>query len=223
MMLNTRMGVALLALFATSSLAAAKKNDDRMTRKRHLRKQMAGSNTKKHLVTRKNKKQHNDNDVDITEDVAFWTRSLQSSFPPQPTPTPPQPTPTPPTPVTPIPTYVVDPTDPPVPVSTPPPVPSPTPPSGNAPVARDDTAQVSGGGDLAFVSVLVNDTPAAGQTLTVKSITSPASNGDCSIGLDLTDVVYMPNDGFTGTDQCTYEACDLVPVCDSATVTFTVG
>lgn len=223
MMLNTRMGVALLALFATSSSAAAKKNDDRMTRKRHLRKQMAGSNTKKHLVTRKNKKQHNDNDVDITEDVAFWTRSLQSSFPPQPTPTPPQPTPTPPTPVTPIPTYVVDPTDPPVPVSTPPPVPSPTPPSGNAPVARDDTAQVSGGGDLAFVSVLVNDTPAAGQTLTVKSITSPASNGDCSIGLDLTDVVYMPNDGFTGTDQCTYEACDLVPVCDSATVTFTVG
>ena len=130
MMLNTRMGVALLALFATSSLAAANKNDDRMTRKRHLRKQMAGSNTKKHLLTRKNRKQHNDNDVDITEDVAFWTRSLQSSFPPPPTP----PDVPPPAVSTPIPTYVVDPTDPPVPVpppATPPPVPTPTPPSGN--------------------------------------------------------------------------------------------
>ena len=92
-----------------------------------------------------------------------------------------------------------------------------------APVARDDSAQVSSGDDLAFVSVLVNDTPAAGQTLSVKSITSVASNGECSIGLDLTEVVYVPNDGFSGTDKCTYEACDAVPVCATATVTFTVG
>ena len=99
--------------------------------------------------------------------------------------------------------------------------PTPTPPAGNSPVARDDTAAVSSG-DLAFVAVLANDTPAAGQTLTVKSITSPASNGDCSIGLDLLEVVYAPTDGFTGTDSCVYEACDLVPQCDTATVTFTV-
>ena len=129
MLVNTRMGVALLALFATSSLASAKKNDDRMTRKRHLRKQMAGSNTKKHLVTRKNRKQNNDNDVDITEDVAFWTRSLQSSFPPPPTPPrPPTPDVPPPAVSTAIPTYVVDPTDPPVPGgATDPPVPVPPP------------------------------------------------------------------------------------------------
>lgn len=50
-----------------------------------------------------------------------------------------------------------------------------------------------------------------------------ASNGECSIGLDLTEVVYVPNDGFSGTDKCTYEACDAVPVCATATVTFTVG
>ena len=99
--------------------------------------------------------------------------------------------------------------------------PTPTLPAGNSPVARDDTATVSSG-DLAFVAVLANDTPAAGQTLTVKSITSPASNGDCSIGLDLLEVVYAPTDGFTGTDSCVYEACDLVPQCDTATVTFTV-
>ena len=50
-----------------------------------------------------------------------------------------------------------------------------------------------------------------------------ASNRECSIGLDLTEVVYVPNDGFSGTDKCTYEACDAVPVCATATVTFTVG
>ena len=36
------------------------------------------------------------------------------------------------------------------------------------------------------------------------------------------EVVYAPTDGFTGTDSCVYEACDLVPQCDTATVTFTV-
>ena len=95
--------------------------------------------------------------------------------------------------------------------------PSPT------PVARPDTASVSSG-DLAFVSVLVNDTPAAGQTLTVKNILKQASNGVCRFGFDVTTLVYVPNDNFSGTDSCTYEACDhdAVPVCDSATVTVTV-
>ena len=116
----------------------------------------------------------------------------------------------------------------PIPPPTQPPVvaPTPTPPAGNSPVANDDTATVSSG-DLAFVAVLANDSPAAGQTLTVKSITSPASNGTCFIGPpnpnpNLFEVNYDPNDGFTGTDSCVYEACDLVPQCDTATVTFTV-
>ena len=95
-------------------------------------------------------------------------------------------------------------------------------PAGNVPVARPDSASVPAGGDLAFVAVLGNDTPAQGQTLTVKSVTA-ASNGDCSIGLDLLEVVYSPNGGFTGTDSCDYEACDAQPECDTATITFTVG
>ena len=80
MMLNTKMmiGVAILAVLSVSTSAAG----DRQTRKTNLRKH------------RRNKMIHsnnnnNNNNVDITEDVAFWTRSLQSSFPPSPTPVPP--------------------------------------------------------------------------------------------------------------------------------------
>ena len=96
-------------------------------------------------------------------------------------------------------------------------------PEGGTVVARNDAATVLSG-NVASVAVLGNDTPRAGHAITfsVKSITSPASNGDCSIGLDLLEVVYAPTDGFTGTDSCVYEACDLVPQCDTATVTFTV-
>jgi len=250
-MLNTKIGVALLALFASTAAAANKNENNKHINKRHLRK---GKNHRAR-ATRNNKTILAN---DITEDVAFWTRSLQSSIPPvlrPPTPTPPtmtnvpEPVPTPnptmsppintPNPTMPPPIDTPNPTMPPVPVpvttgmptyspsdpatdgpeETLPPVPAPS----DTPVARDDSAQVGGGGDLAFVSVLVNDSPATGQSLNVKSIVTQASNGDCSISLDLTEVVYVPNDGFTGSDSCVYEACDAVPVCDTATLSITVG
>ena len=106
--------------------------------------------------------------------------------------------------------------------ASPPPAPSPTPPLGDAPVARDDSASMTLDEGITFVSVLLNDVPAAGETLTIRSITTPASNGDCTIGLDLTQIGYQPNDGFTGTDSCVYEACDTVPDCDTAELTITV-
>jgi len=230
-MLNTKISVAILALFAVSTSAVDNKADGRRNR-RHLRKQkMVGNNNASHNNKKARKAKiiaDNMNNKDITEDVAFWTRALQSSMPPTPRPptprppTPRPPTPRPPTPnVTPAPVPVPpvpNPTNPPV-TPTPPPVPAP---AGNVPVARPDSASVPAGGDLAFVAVLGNDTPAQGQTLTVKSVTA-ASNGDCSIGLDLLEVVYSPNGGFTGTDSCDYEACDAQPECDTATITFTVG
>jgi hypothetical protein len=104
-----------------------------------------------------------------------------------------------------------------VPEATGPPV------ASNLPVALADTETVSSAAGVSFIPVLVNDTPTTGQSLTIKSITKQASNGDCSIGLDLLEVVYLPNDGFTGTDSCEYEACDLVPNCVTATVTITVN
>ena len=95
--------------------------------------------------------------------------------------------------------------------------------ASNMPVAADDAETVNAADGVSFIDVLVNDISSTDQTLTVKSITSQASNGDCSIGLDLLTVVYVPNEGFTGTDSCEYEACDLVPNCVTATVTITVN
>eukprot|EP00579_Thalassiosira_antarctica_P006795 CAMPEP_0201889690 /NCGR_PEP_ID=MMETSP0902-20130614/30609_1 /ASSEMBLY_ACC=CAM_ASM_000551 /TAXON_ID=420261 /ORGANISM="Thalassiosira antarctica, Strain CCMP982" /LENGTH=153 /DNA_ID=CAMNT_0048420343 /DNA_START=364 /DNA_END=825 /DNA_ORIENTATION=+ len=98
--------------------------------------------------------------------------------------------------------------------------PNPTPTLADGPVARDDEVSISADGGLAFVLVLKNDTPAPGEELTVKSITSDGSNGLCAISLD--SLVYVPNVGFVGTDSCVYEACDSVPECDTATLTIEV-
>lgn len=106
------------------------------------------------------------------------------------------------------------------------PAPTPDSPGGDAPVANDDfPPALSAGGDIAFVSVLVNDVPAIDQELIVKSIVTDANDGECTISLDLLEITYMPDSDFTGTDTCEYEACDkaTVPACDTATVTFTVG
>lgn len=89
------------------------------------------------------------------------------------------------------------------------------PASDSSPVASPDSTNVSAGDDV-LVSVLDNDTPTAGKTLKVNSITTQASNGSCSISLDL-QVVYEPNPGFIGFDTCVYEACDSIPACDTAT------
>ena len=105
---------------------------------------------------------------------------------------------------------------------------APSPPSvssgdnvSSPPVASPDSTSVSVG-DEVFVSVLDNDTPSAGETLEVNNITTQASNGTCSIGLDFDEVIYEPNPGFTGFDTCVYEACDSVPACDTAMLTIVV-
>ena len=87
-------------------------------------------------------------------------------------------------------------------------------------MANDDEVSISADGRLAFVLVLENDTPAPGEDLAVKSITSDGSNGQCVISLD--SLVYVPDEGFVGTDSCVYEACDSVPECDTATLTIEV-
>lgn len=86
---------------------------------------------------------------------------------------------------------------------------------------RDDFANISAG-TFAFVAVIDNDTPAPGQSLAVQSIVSEASNGGCTIGVDLVSVAYIPNPGFVGIDTCVYEACDLIPDCGTATITIEV-
>ncbi|KAL7465462.1 hypothetical protein ACHAXS_005776 [Conticribra weissflogii] len=96
-------------------------------------------------------------------------------------------------------------------------------PTGGVVVANDDDAAIFTGFD-AFISVLDNDIPAdPADPLIVKSIIQDASNGLCAISLDIREVVYTPNSGFIGADTCVYEACDSVPLCDTATVFITVS
>jgi hypothetical protein len=104
--------------------------------------------------------------------------------------------------------------------ATDPPVSSPS--DGEA-VAVDDIATISSSDGIAFIAVIENDTPAAGQSLSIRR-TDGASNGNCSIGLNLLEVVYQPDAGFVGVDVCEYEACDdqEPPLCVSATVSITV-
>ena len=51
----------------------------------------------------------------------------------------------------------------------------------------------------------------------VKNITENASNGTCTVGKDGDSITYMPDEGFVGTDLCTYIVCDEEG-CDEASV-----
>jgi len=88
-------------------------------------------------------------------------------------------------------------------------------------IAVDDTISLQSGTTEAFIAVLENDT---GSNLIVRAITSQPTNGQCSISLNLSEVVYIPNDTtFVGSDQCTYETCDDEEDCDTAIVRITIG
>ena len=72
------------------------------------------------------------------------------------------------------------------------------------------------------ISVLQNDRPASG--LVLNSINAQASNGECTIVQSLEGLMrYEPNEGFVGTDRCSYESCDLSLRCGTATVTISVS
>ena len=88
-------------------------------------------------------------------------------------------------------------------------------------IAVDDVINVPRGTTDAFISVLDNDT---GSNLAVRTIASQPNNGECSISLDLLEVVYFPNNTtFVGSDQCTYETCDEDENCDTAVVKINIG
>lgn len=70
------------------------------------------------------------------------------------------------------------------------------------------------------VDVLANDTDPEGDPLTVASVTPPV-NGTATLNAD-SSVTYTPALNFIGTDSFTYDACDPVPLCDTAAVTIHV-
>jgi VCBS repeat-containing protein len=94
-------------------------------------------------------------------------------------------------------------------------------PLNDAPVAIDDSAATVQ--DIAVViGVLLNDTDADGDALTVSAKTD-GTFGTVVINGDNTTVTYTPIAGYTGTDTFTYTASDGTADSNSATVTVTVN
>jgi hypothetical protein len=72
------------------------------------------------------------------------------------------------------------------------------------------------------VFALENDNAVDGHPLTITDILENGENGDCVIVSGGMVVIYIPEPGFIGQDECVYEACDDRGVCDSATITVNV-
>ena len=88
------------------------------------------------------------------------------------------------------------------------------------PVAMDDvitTAECAPG----VVDVLSNDNDPEGGNLTV-TLLCAGSNGTF-INLGTGSVTYIPDNGFIGMDMVDYEICDPTFLCDTATISVTVG
>jgi VCBS repeat-containing protein len=78
----------------------------------------------------------------------------------------------------------------------------------DAPVARSESYTVTAGDDLAVAApgVLGNDTDADGDELTAEVVSEPA-HGTLTLNDD-GSFIYVPDDGYTGTDSFTYRAGD---------------
>jgi hypothetical protein len=88
----------------------------------------------------------------------------------------------------------------------------------NAPVAVNDTASTVANNDV-VISVLLNDSDADGDTLSVVSVTTPL-NGTATLNGD--DVTYSPLLDWSGIDTFTYDVSDSNGGVSTATVTVTV-
>ncbi|TFH07031.1 MAG: lamin tail domain-containing protein, partial [Candidatus Atribacteria bacterium] len=95
-------------------------------------------------------------------------------------------------------------------------------PVDDPPVANNDTASVSEDGSVAIV-VAVNDTDLDGDLDTTSvSVLDPPSNGRVTVDQGSGAVTYEPDWDFNGQDTFTYQICDSVGACDTATVVVNV-
>lgn len=79
-----------------------------------------------------------------------------------------------------------------------------------------------------YIDVLTNDVASTQYAnLLVNDILTPATYGECAISLDLTQVIYTPEEGsdFVGGDGCEYEVCDAEDstMCAAAFVKITIA
>jgi len=95
-------------------------------------------------------------------------------------------------------------------------------PVDDPPVATDDTARVAEDGSVA-IDVPANDSDPDGDLdITSVTIISTPSNGTVSIAPATGRITYEPDDDFNGIDTFTYQICDRLNVCDTATVEVSV-
>ena len=91
--------------------------------------------------------------------------------------------------------------------------------------ALDDTDTGTAGSNI-NVWVLANDAPPAGFDYPTLEIVGPPSNGTASVqipgGGASSRITYRSNAEFTGIDQFTYQICDTVGYCSTATATLTI-
>ena len=98
-------------------------------------------------------------------------------------------------------------------------------PTNAPPVAGDDTATTPAGTPVT-INVAANDTDPNGNlnpataTTTCTGCATP-TNGTLTNNANGT-FTYTPTTGFTGTDSFTYQICDTLNACDTATVTINV-
>ncbi len=100
------------------------------------------------------------------------------------------------------------------------------PPTNAPPIAGDDTATTTAGTPVT-INVVANDVDPDGNldpasaTTSCAGCTTPAHGGLVANGNGT--FTFTPATGFTGTDGFTYEICDTLDACDTATVTVTVS
>ena len=95
-------------------------------------------------------------------------------------------------------------------------------PVDDAPVARDDSASTPEDTPV-VVNVPGNDfDPDGNLTLGSVSIVDPPDHGTVTVNPVTGAVTYEPDPNFNGTDTFSYEICDSVGVCDTASVTVSV-
>ena len=92
-------------------------------------------------------------------------------------------------------------------------------PVNDPPVAQDDSATTELETPI-VVSVLLNDSDPDADPLSIESVTRP-ENG--AVAINVFDISYEPDDGFTGTDTFIYTVSDGRGNTDTATVTIGVA
>ena len=88
-------------------------------------------------------------------------------------------------------------------------------------VTSNDDVAVTDQDVAVTIDVLVNDIVPS--NLTTFVIISNATNGVATINTTNNNIIYTPNAGFCGVDQFTYEVCNDLGFCGTATVNVTIN